>query len=203
MNKKNGFTLIELLIVSAIFSLLMLSIYSAFRTGLLSHKKIDNAVNLYQKARLSLGLIEVELKNAFVYAKADSRFVGSPELMVFFSILDEYEKDGKISSNIGYIRYEIFDNFLMRKASEGILTLKANPEDKGESFISGIEGLSLQFAAPSVVLDKLYEWQDSWPKDGDSDQKKQLPLAVKIKLVLKQKDNGSVEFNKIIPLYAQ
>jgi len=203
MNKKNGFTLIELMIVIAIFSLLILSIYSAFRTGLLSQEKIDAAANLYQKARLSLSLIEAELKNAFVYAEPDSKFIGSSESMEFFSILDAYDKEGKISSNIGYIRYAILDNSLTRKASEGILALKVNPEDEGESFLSEVEELSLQFAAPSTVSTKLYEWQDFWPKDGDVDQKKQLPIAVKIKLVLKQKDNSLVEFNKIIPLYAQ
>ena len=71
MKKRNGFTLIELMIVIAIFSLLILSIYSAFRTGLLSHEKIDAATNLYQKARLSLGLIETELRNGFVYTELD------------------------------------------------------------------------------------------------------------------------------------
>lgn len=203
MRKKNGFTLVELMIVISIFSLLILSIYSAFRTGLLSHEKIDAAANLYQKARLSLSLIEAELKNAFVYAKTDSKFIGSSESMEFFSILDLYDKEGKISSNIGYIRYEILDHSLTRKASEGILALKVGPEEKGELFLSGIEELSLQFAAPSTVSAKLYEWQDLWPKDGDADQKKQLPIAVKIKLVLKQKDSSLVEFNKTIPFYAK
>ncbi len=203
MNKKNGFTLIELLLVIAIFSLLMLGIYSAFRTGLLSHEKIDAATNLYQKARLSLSLIEADLKNVFIYAKLDSRFIGSSGSMGFFSILDAYDKEGKISSNIGYISYKVLNNSLTRKASEGLLALKAGPEDEGETFLSGVEELSLQFAAPSMVSVKLYEWQDFWPKDGDVEQKKQLPVAVKIKLVLKQKDNSLVEFNKIIPFYAE
>ncbi|MDD5465944.1 MAG: prepilin-type N-terminal cleavage/methylation domain-containing protein [Candidatus Omnitrophica bacterium] len=203
MNKKNGFTFIELMIVSVIFSLLILSIYSAFRTGLSSHEKIDAAANLYQKARLSLSLIEAEIKNVFVYAKLDSKFIGSSGSMEFFSILDAYDKEGKISSNIGHIRYEILDNSLTRKESEGILALKAGLKEEGESFLSGVEELSLQFAAPSIVSARLYEWQDLWPKDGDVDQKKQLPVAVKIKLVLKQKDNSLVEFNKTIPLYAK
>jgi len=203
MHKKNGFTLIELMLASAIFSFLILSIYSAFRTGLLSHEKIDAAVNLYQKARLSLSLIEAELKNAFVYAKPDSKFIGGCESMEFFSVLDAYDKEGKVFSNIGYIKYEILDHSLTRKVSEGLLALKAGqgPQEEGESFLSGVEELSLQFAAPSTIPDKLYEWQDLWPKDGDADQKKQLPIAVKIKLVLKQRDNSLVEFNKIIPFY--
>jgi type II secretory pathway component PulJ len=189
----------------AIFSLLLLSVYSAFRTGLLSHEKIDASTSLYQKARLSLSLIEAELKNTFVYAKTDSKFVGSSESMVFFSILDAYDKEGKIFPNIGYIRYKIFDNFLKRKAFKGMLALKVlqDSEDEDEFFLSDVKELTLQFAAPSVVTDKLYEWQNSWPRDGDPDQKKQLPLAVKIKLVLKQNDSGLVEFNKIIPIYVQ
>jgi len=203
MKNKKGFTLIELLIVIAIFSLLILSIYSAFRTGLLSQEKIDTATNLYQKARLSLSLIEIELKNSFVYAKLDSRFIGTSESMEFFSIPDAYDKEGRIFSNIGYVRYEILDNFLIRKAFEGALALKPNPEDKGKQFLSGVEDFSLQFAAASTAPNRIYEWQDLWPKDGDLDQKKQLPIAVKIKLVLKQKDNSLVEFNKVIPLYAK
>lgn len=209
MKRKKGFTLIELLIVIAIFSLLILSIYSAFRTGLLSHEKIDSAASLYQKARLSLGLIEAELKNVFVYSKLDSGFIGNSDSMGFFSISDEYDKEGKVSNSIGYIRYKFYDNSLTRKLSEGIYALKAREalDEGGESFLSGVEELSLQFAAPpavSVVLpDKLYEWQDLWPKENDSDQKKQLPVAIKIKLVLKQKDNNSVEFNKVIPIYVQ
>ncbi len=203
MNKKNGFTLIELLIVIAIFSLLILSIFSAFRTGLLSHEKVDAATNLYQKARLSLSLIEAELKNAFIYDKLDSRFIGNSESMEFFSILDNYDKTGKVNSNIGYIKYKLVDNSLKRKAVEGILALKVNPEDEGGSFLSGVEELSLQFAALSTAPGKIYEWQDAWPKSGVLDQNKELPMALKIKLVLKQKDNSLVEFNKIIPFYAQ
>jgi len=203
MRKRNGFTLIELMLVSVIFSLLILSLYSASRTGLLSQEKINAAANLYQKSRLSLSLMEAELKNAFVYAEVGSRFIGSPESMEFFSILEAYDKEGKISSNIGRVRYEILDHCLTRKASEGILALKAVVEEEGESFLSEVEELSLQFAALSTVPDKLYEWQDFWPKDEDIEQKKQLPIAVKIKLVLKQKDNSLVEFNKIIPFYAK
>lgn len=203
MKKKSGFTLIELLIVIAIFSLLLLSIYSAFRTGLLSHEKVDAATSLYQKVRLSLSLIEAELKNAFIYDKIDSRFTGSSESMEFFSILDNYEKTGKVYTSIAYIKYKLVDNSLKRKVMEGMLALKVNPEDEGESFLSGVEELSLQFAALSTVPGKIYEWQDAWPKSGYPDQKKELPMALKIKLVLKQKDDSLVEFNKIIPFYAR
>lgn len=203
MKKKSGFTLIELLIVIAIFSLLLLSIYSAFRTGLLSHEKVDAATNLYQKARLSFSLIEAELKNAFIYGKDDSRFIGGSQSMEFFSLLDNYDKTGKVNTNIAYIKYKLVDNALKRKAAEGILALKVNPEDECESFLSGVEEMSLQFAALSTVPGKIYEWQDTWPKSGYPDQKKELPMALKIKLVLKQKDGSLVEFNKIIPFYAQ
>lgn len=203
MKRKRSFTLVELLIVTGIFSLLIVSIYSAFRTGLASQRKIDAATDLYQKARLSLSLMETELRNVFVYSKSDSRFIGNSEAMEFFSILDKYDKEGQVSSGIGYIKYEILGNSLTRKAGQGMFALKAASEGENKLFLSEVEELSMQFAAPSTDLVKSYEWQDLWPQHGDVNQKKQLPVAVKIKLVLKQKDNNSVEFNKIIPIYSR
>jgi prepilin-type N-terminal cleavage/methylation domain-containing protein len=202
MKKKNGFTLIELLIVIAIFSLLIVTIFSAFRTGLLAYEKIDVSTSLYQRVRISFNLIEAELKNVFVYNKLDSGFIGGAGSIQFFTILDSYDKEGKVSSNIGYLRYEVVGNSLTRGSSEGMLASKTNLKDENELFLSGIEEMSLQFAAPSTVPGKIYEWQNLWPGD-DLSQKKQLPIAVKIKIVVRQNDNNLVEFNKIIPLYAQ
>lgn len=196
MRKRYGFTLIELLIATSIFSVVILSLYSAFHTGILSYRKIDSASIVYQNARIVLNRIELDLKNSFVYSDTDSRFKGDTESVEFFSILDTFDKEGNIYSHICQIKYEFSDGILKRTCYKGLDALKENPSVEAEELSFAVNEVSFQYET-----DKANEpSQEFWPKDN---QKSILPLAVRIKLVLIEKlkqEENPIEFNKVISL---
>ncbi len=200
MKKNSAFTLIEILIVVSIFSLLIISVYSVFRTGLASNEKIEKAGRFFQGVRLSMNLMETDLKNAFNYSKADSNFIGSNNSVQFSAVCDEYEKSGAIYSDIKHIGYELSDDSLIRKSKSSIGIPK---EEEIWVCLSGIKELSVQFAAPAGDSTKMYKWQDSWPLEGEVSQKKELPIAVRVKLILEDDSGNLAEFDKTIPIYAQ
>lgn len=205
--KKNGFTLIELLIALAIFSAIILSIYSAFYTGVLSYNKMDSAFNTYQEARVIFNRMERDLKNSFAYSNTDSGFRGSSQSLEFFTAIDSYNKaDSEI--NLYRMKYMLTLNSLERSFYKGVEVFNPDFERNPEELTSDAEELVFQYASPADNSDNLYDWQDSWPNENNDSQKKALPLAVKVKLALIQKGSGrgqdtgaiAVDFYKIIPL---
>lgn len=199
--KIHGLTLIELLIATAIFSIIILSIYSAFQIGILSYHKIDSAFEVYQMARLVLNRIALDLRNTFIYAQDNSRFEGDETNMVFFSGLDSFS-EGKMFLDLCRIKYSLAEEKLKRSSYKGLNALNAKDPD-GESFYE-VKNISFQYAYATDKPDKPYDWQTAWPKDES--QKNALPQAVKIKLSLLEKDKRQeeqarvIEFNKIIAL---
>jgi type II secretion system protein J len=201
---KSGFTLIELLIAALIFSIIIISIYSTFQTGILSYKKIDSAFEVYQAARIILKRMELDLKNAFIYGQEDSKFKGSPQALNFFTTVDSFEK-GRMYTNICRIKYEFSDNKLKRAYYKGLDALIETQDAIGEELNSDIQEVTFNYAYATNIPEKPYDWADNWPKEDDVNQKKNLPLAVKIKISLRQKDKALqegrvIEFNKIVPL---
>lgn len=208
MKKSCGFTLIELLIATSIFSIIILSIYSAFQTGILSYRKVDSAFETYQTARIALNRMELDLKNSFVYKTDDSRFHGTNTSVDFFSVVDYYKED-KLNTDICRIKYEWAEDekILKRTCYTGLDALKETPEAPIETELSS--------AVKEFSFHYFYKDQngtitpsDSWP-DSIADQtvqdsqKQKLPLAVKIKLSLIEKnksEENATEFNKTVSL---
>lgn len=65
--KKYGFTLIELLLGLTLFSLVLLTLYSTFYSGIRLSRQTDRQGNVYREARWALTLIERELENMVGY----------------------------------------------------------------------------------------------------------------------------------------
>lgn len=196
MKQKTGFTLVELLIAVSIFSIIILSLFSAFQTGILSYKKIDSAFEVFQTARLILNRIEKDLKNTFIYYADDSKFIGNSKAMDFYSIIDIFDNEGNMNGVVCRIKYELAQEGLKRYCYKGIDALLENTGIGADILSSKIKEISFKYAYPGTTPDKIYEWQEEpWPIDEN--QKKALPLAVKIELTLK--DNNEV-FTKIVPI---
>lgn len=202
---QTGFTLIELLIAASIFSIIILSLYSAFQTGILTYNKMDSAFGVYQTSRVALNRIELDLKNSFAHSKDDSKFRGSGQTLDFFSVIDAFEK-GTSYASVYRIKYELSGTALKRTCFQGIDALKESAAVfEGDELTSEAKEISFQYAFATSNPDKPYDWQDSWPKADNPDQQKTIPLAVKIKLSLieknrQQKELGIVEFTKIVSL---
>ncbi len=187
MNKRiSAFTLIELLVASAIFSAIILSIYSAFSAGLLSYVRIDSSLDEYRTARTIFSRVEADLKSAFPYLKTDSKFTGAKETFSFFSI-------GK---GICRVVYNFKDGVLKRACYKGLdsLALESESEDEGEVLSGGIKNILFEYAYADILADgKAYEWKDSVPEN----KKGEFPVAVKIILSLGQ-ETEAVEYRKVI-----
>lgn len=208
MKKNYGFTLIELLIAASIFSVVILSIYSAFQTGILSYRKVDSAFETYQTARIALNRMELDLKNSFAYGDTEgSRFSGKEDSLDFFSVVDYYRD--KLNTDICRIKYEWDENkkVLKRFCYMGLDALKEDLQQEAGELASNIEKISFEYAFATNNPDNPYIWQKSWP-EGDTaqiaQQVKTIPLAVKVTLFVIEKGKPgkvkSIEFNKTISL---
>ncbi|MFH0790861.1 MAG: prepilin-type N-terminal cleavage/methylation domain-containing protein [Candidatus Omnitrophota bacterium] len=197
-----GFTLIELLIASLIFSIIILSVYSSFHTGILSYNKIDSAFNIYQTARIILNRMELEIKNSFAYGKDDSKFKGDNQYLSFFTVLDSFNKEAaEFYSDIYRVQYKSDGAIVTHGCLKGLNALKEDQADAeiNSELSSNIKKVSFAYASPITdTPENPYEWQDFWPKTSDTDQQKSLPLAVKITLSLAEKDKRDPQQERII-----
>lgn len=189
-----AFTLIELLIATLIFSIIILTIYSAFQTGILTYRKTDSAFETYQTARIALNRIELDLKNAFAYKADDPQFQGSAIAMEFFSIIDSYRED-KLNTDTCRIKYEWNENdkILKRACYTGLAALETQTGEESEDLAFNVGRFVFEYAWPTGEKENPYTWEQAWPKADNS--AKTLPLAVKIKLSL-----NAIEFTKIVSL---
>lgn len=66
-SKGSGFTLIEVLITAIIFSIVVASLFTVFKSGLDSWHKAETLLDIYNNARVTLDLLEREVSSAFLY----------------------------------------------------------------------------------------------------------------------------------------
>lgn len=142
-NRRSAFTLLELLIAAAIFSVILVSIYSAFQTGILAYRKADSASEIYQAARIALNRLESDLKNSFAYKTDNFQFEGRDNTMAFFTLSDTY-KDGKEAIAVCRVKYEWDEasKTLKRTPQIGLNALKTDSLQEGYELASNVEDLS-------------------------------------------------------------
>jgi len=203
LKPKNGFTLVELLISGLIFSLIALSLYSAFRTANLTYKRIDRASYVDEAARLLLNRIENELKNSFAFQEDDSRFEGNGQSLDFFSVTSYYDEKAKSHPLICRIKYEFSGEKLIYSQYCGLDSIQPQDQVSPETEeLSAIKEVKFEFAESGP--DKL--WQTVWPNEKIIDQKKALPGAIRITLTVQEKkikeeqEAAAFNFTKIVPL---
>ena len=206
MKNIRSFTLIEVLISTAIFAVVLVAVYSAFQAGTLSYNKIDSAAGVFQPVRVIFNRMELDIKNAFVYGKDDAQFHGTAQSLDFFTVVDSFDENGKISPNLALVKYEFSDNKLKRTCLVGLDALDANSTQASQDLLDNLEDFSIEYAFRTLNPDNPYEWQKSWPKESDDNQKKNLPLAVKITLSLRDagvkssEEARRISFTKVIEL---
>lgn len=207
MKKREGFTLLELLLAVSLSAIIILGIYSALQTGILSYNRMERSSGVFQAARVILNRMETDLKNSYIYSQADSRFRGSKtgQTIEFCNILDIFEQREAFYLPCR-IKYELDSQILKRTIYSGFQVSEESPAAQAEELSADIKELVLEFAYLSDDPNKNIEWQEAWPAEqGKPDQQKGLPLAVKVKLSLIEKDLHSqettvVDFTRIIPL---
>lgn len=164
MNKK-AFTLIELLIGLAIFSVIIISIYSVFSIGVFSWDKIDKRLTKDQDVLILFSVLAKEIRNAISYG--DNSLDGDNENLNFHSIKNISENNIDLNY-IAQINYFVENGYLKKK--EGLL--------KKDSEVIIVPLIKIDHLKFSYLIDK--EWRDLY-KD-----KKILPRAVKVDIAIKE-----------------
>lgn len=189
MSKRNGFTLVEVLITVCIFSIIIGSIYAAFNTGLLSYRKIDSSFESYQPARVALNKLELELKNSFAYKKDDSYFKGQKDSLDFFTHSQAFDENGNPVPAISRVVYRVEAGALKRLDYPGLKAISTEPFiPEPEALAEDLKEITFEYACPEETagVEKKFLWLEKWPKEEGAGKNTSLPLAVKIKMVLKQ-----------------
>jgi prepilin-type N-terminal cleavage/methylation domain-containing protein len=187
-----GFTLLELLIASTIFVVIMLAVYTAFRTGIVSYRKIEGSLGTYQTGRLILTRLESDLKNSFAYTSQDTGFAGNTQAIDFFSIVDTFERDGKSYADVCRVHYWFADGLLQRSLARGLNAYKRTLDSSAaQELSSDIQSIEFRYAYPVNRAASDYDWQTVWPKNDE--QKKNFPLVVQITLTIREPLRGTAK----------
>ncbi|MDD4900321.1 MAG: type II secretion system protein GspJ [Candidatus Omnitrophica bacterium] len=198
MIKKKGFTLIEVLLAVSLSAVIVVGVYSALQTGILSYEKQESAAGIYQTAKVILNRMESDLKNSYCYMQSGSGFKGGKAQsgLEFFSVSEVFEK-GESRILPCRVRYELTDKVLKRYFYRGLEASETNSLLEPQELAADIKDISLEFAYRSSDANNPIAWQDTWPAEQNQDQEKSLPLAVRIKLTLIEKDRHGEEVSAV------
>ncbi len=165
----SGFTLIELVISAGLMAMILVSAYVCLQAGFSSQNLIEPRIEVFQSARVAMGLITADLRSACVLSK-DSEFVGMHRML-----------GGAEADNLDFATH----NYTPRRAREGDYcqisyflekeprtgrfslwrrrnpTIGLNPFSGGnrEEIATGLTGLRFEYYDG-------WEWFDTW---GDAD----------------------------------
>lgn len=198
MKKIKAVTLIELLIASSIFVVLMLSIYSAFHTGIFGYRNIEEAINISQGARQILERINLDLRDSFAYAKDQTKFTGNKNDISFLALIDTFNEN-KIMQDYAFVSYALKGDKLMWLCRKNKDSLNDKSEVQPEELSANIKEIIFSYGN-IVTAGQPLQWKDSWASQGDpEEEQKVLPLAVKVKLTLKNRAEQDFERTIFLP----
>lgn len=184
MKNKRAFTLAELLIASLVLTVVMVTIYASFRTGLFGYRNIEETINTYQAARQILERLNLDLRNSFAYSGEDAKFKGTVSELSFMSLADTFSQD-KITQSYSFVSYSLNGAKLTRSCRKDKDSLNEKSETQPEEMPSDIG--KLEFSYGVAGDDGALKFQDSWAAEDAPQEKKKLPAAVKVKLTLRNK----------------
>jgi prepilin-type N-terminal cleavage/methylation domain-containing protein len=212
MNHRKGLTLVEVLVVVTILSVLALSVYTVFKSGVDAWSKAEERLDIYQNARVVLDQISRELAGAFVDG-ANAKLVGTPGATPTDPDTLEFITD--FSDSIYKIRYQLASDatYTSKKALErGYIDYSV---DTGENYAStayhtiifvpatkNVEVSNIKFQYMIVMVPPtpptgIGDWTISTPHVWSAAT---LPEAVKVILTLKDANNNIHDFETIVYL---
>ena len=189
MRKNKAFTLVEILLSITIFVVIAVSLYSVFNTGMFSYRRIKGGVSVYQTARGVFNRIGLDLRNSFAFSEEETKFEGNNKEITFFTL---------VSGPYSNVSYSLQEDRLMRLCKKGPESIKEDYLLEPSIIAKKIK--DLQFSYAFLTGDEnIYDWQNVWAEEET--EKDQMPLAVKIRLVLEEessKQKNEVELERIV-----
>ncbi|MFH1355020.1 MAG: hypothetical protein ABIH19_02605 [Candidatus Omnitrophota bacterium] len=192
MIKSNrAITLLELMITASIFVGVMLTIYSAFHTGMFGYSDIEENIANHQKARLILERVNLDIRNSFVYSSQDSKFTGNINYLGFLCLVDKFEKE-EIRQIFAFVAYQLQGNRLMRLYRRSNDALNEDSVIEAEEMASEVKELSFSYGYTQDGSREVL-FKDFW------EDKINFPLAVKVRLVVGGKTEQEFERTIYLP----
>jgi len=198
----SGFTLIELLVAVAIFSTIAVVLYSCFRGGVISWRRIESEQSYQQKVRGLFSAIEKDFRNMLYISNIP--FEGSADRVSFTTCANLY-KEGV--SNVNKVSYFLMpgeegnsSGALARKEEDLIdvlSVLEAEPEEEeddiqdellsqqaeeGKSLLEGVSAIRFNYLLVTEAGEgeeedgSEYEWVEIWEEEDA------LPRGIKIEI---------------------
>ncbi len=197
---RNGFTLLEILLSLTLLAIILATIYQAF----FSHVKTMEATRLveeqYQIGRTALDMIAKEIEGAYL---------GSEEHAYIFIGIDDQSVEGIPTDTLHFVTTSSFTGSnrleesglreityrftLDQETEEGLLirredfTVDEELQEGGMEQIlaEGVKGIDLLF------IDEEGKEVEAW----DSAETKQLPMAVKITIIISEEDTEGLSMS--------
>ena len=207
MNKDKAFTLVELLVAIAIFSVIAVVLYSCFRGGVISYRRIEQQTEFQQKVRHVFLKMTKDLKNMLYISNIP--FEGYNEKASFVTTITESDN---VNINVGRVSYYLKQNdggqILVRKVESlkdvlGELSLTSEDIEEGALeqpvneepvILEGVIDFKCTYLYSNLYkiagnvseesVDEEYEWVDFWETENG------LPLGVKIELSITESEGS-------------
>ncbi len=184
-HKNKGFTLVEVLVVVTILSVLVLSLYTVFKSGVDAWSKSEAHLEIFQNARVILDQISRELPGAFV--GGDAEFTGNDGVGENSS--DTLEFITNFGDSIYKLKYELAaDNILERKYIEDPPNYAnidyENAVDEDDGIEEGI--VEFGFKVSDIQFSYLPLGSVDWSSAQPTWSGTTLPEAVEIEIRLKE-----------------
>ncbi len=173
MKNAKSFTLIELLISISIFAVIMVTLFSAFRTGIFGLSRIEESALVSETGYIALSRIDKDLRNSFAYSPDDSKFTGKKDSLSFLTL----------NPNFAYVNYYFSGNKLLRLVRINKDALKTDSETKPKVLAKDVKQIEFVYLYIDPATNKFKE-TDTW--NGAS----ALPSAVRVKLVSEKKEEA-------------
>ena len=189
---KKAFTLIELLVSIAIFTTIAVVLYSCFRGGIVSWRRVDSQQVFQQSIRSTLSRVAKDFKNMRYISNIP--FEGNSEEVSFVTLLSA---NNSADINMAKVTYSLeLDNedgsAMLIKSEESLKDALAleeeSPEEnakeekkKAKILLEDISELKFSYLAAFKSQDSEeieYEWLEGWESEDG------LPVAIKIELKL-------------------
>ncbi len=212
--RRLGFTLIELLVAVTIFSIIATALYSGFNAGIRVWRRSEDNMKLHQTMRLALDGMARELRNSVNFSetedseeepgtepdeefeiieKPDLIFSGTGSEISFVSIVTRFlDEEQVFRKELAKLTYSLNSKSeLTRKAafqSEGF-----QAADSGDDvIIEGVSEFKFEYSYKPYEDEDDAAWKDYWTGQKD------IPMGVKIYLLIKPKNDGPTEFLKTV-----
>ncbi len=202
--KNRGLTLVEVLVVVTILSVLALSVYTVFKSGIDAWTKSEARLEIYQNGRAVLDQISREIVGAFTTGGPDgAKLVGTKWATP--ADPDELEFVTDFADSVYKIRYKLVTDSTIaaKKALErGYIDYSV---DTGETYASttyhlvefvpatieaAVSNIKFKYLPVMAIPTDMDDWgtngMDEWP---GSELEYSLPEAIKIILTMKDANN--------------